>query len=70
MPAPPTGTTVTTAGAPAPAFGPPPCTYRPPRSSDATAATRHAAMAKSNAADRPWENGGEISAGKKPRPVR
>ncbi len=46
------------------------CTYRRPRSSEATAAMRQAAMAKSKAMDRPFENAGEIRAGKKLRPVR
>ena len=45
------------------------CTYLRPRSSDATAATRHAAMAKSNAMSRPCWNGAEISDGKKVCPV-
>src|SRR3989440_4958105 len=40
------------------------------RSSDATAATRHAAIAKSNAMSRPCWNGAEISDGKKACPVR
>ena len=35
------------------------CTYLRPRSSDATAATRQATMAKSNAMSRPRENGAE-----------
>ena len=47
-----------------------PCTYLPPRSSEATAATRHAATAKSNAMARPCWNGAEISDGKNVCPVR
>ena len=47
-----------------------PWTYLPPRSSDATAATRQATIAKSNAMVRPLENGAEISDGKKVWPVR
>ncbi len=46
------------------------CTYRRPRSSEATAAIRQAAIAKSKAMARPLEKEGEISAGKKLRPVR
>ena len=45
-------------------------TYRPPRSSDATAATRQAAIAKSNAMASPCSNGAEIREGKKVWPVR
>jgi len=47
-----------------------PWTYLPPRSSDATAATRQATIAKSNAMVSPLENGAEISDGKKAWPVR
>src|SRR5262249_56765992 len=47
-----------------------PWTYLRPRSSDATAATRQATIAKSNAMASPLENGAEISDGKKVWPVR
>ena len=47
-----------------------PWTYLPPRSSEATAATRQATIAKSNAMASPLENGPEISDGKKVWPVR
>lgn len=42
------------------------CTYLPPRSREATAAMRQAAMAKAKATVNPLENGPEINAGKKP----
>ncbi|WP_422286065.1 hypothetical protein [Trebonia sp.] len=41
-----------------------------PRSSEATAAIRQAAIAKSNATDRPAWNGAEIRLGKNEWPVR
>jgi hypothetical protein len=46
-----------------------PWTYLPPRSSDATAATRQATIAKSNAMASPLANGAAIRDGKKVCPV-
>ena len=45
-------------------------TYRPPRSSEATAAIRQHAIAKSNAMSKPCWNDGEISDGRNVCPVR
>ena len=47
-----------------------PYAYVLPRSSETAAAIRHAAMAKSKAAARPWPKAGLMTEGKKERPVR